>query len=65
MRKVRQLHSASEPPLAYLVTFRALRTGSLAALTPFLFLNHHGPQVYPPNNGGLPFGLHPHKGLRR
>jgi len=29
----------------------------------FLFLNHHGPQVYPPHNNGLPFGPHPHRGF--
>ena len=63
MRKVRQLHSALETPMADLVTFRALPTGSLPELNPFLFLNHHGPQVYPPHNGGLPFGPHPHKGF--
>ena len=63
MRKVRQLHAALETPMADLVTFRALPTGSLPELNPFLFLNHHGPQVYPPHNGGLPFGPHPHKGF--
>lgn len=46
-----------------LVTFRALPTPSLPDLNPFLFLNHHGPQVYPPHNSGLPFGPHPHKGF--
>ena len=30
---------------------------------PFLFLNHHGPQVYAPRNHGLPFGPHPHRGF--
>jgi hypothetical protein len=30
---------------------------------PFLFLNHHGSQTYPPGNGGLPFGPHPHRGF--
>jgi hypothetical protein len=30
---------------------------------PFLFLNHHGPQVYRPGNSGLPFGPHPHRGF--
>ena len=34
-----------------------------ACVGSFLFLNHHGPQVYPPMNGGLPFGPHPHKGF--
>lgn len=32
-------------------------------MTLTLFLNHHGPQVYPPNNRGLPFGPHPHRGF--
>jgi redox-sensitive bicupin YhaK (pirin superfamily) len=26
-------------------------------------LNHHGPQTYAPNNHGLPFGPHPHRGF--
>ena len=56
-------HPALETPMADLVTFRALPTPSLPALDPFLFLNHHGPQVYPPQNQGLPFGPHPHKGF--
>jgi len=32
-------------------------------IDPFLFLNHHGPQVYSPRNRGLPFGPHPHRGF--
>ena len=32
-------------------------------IDPFIFLNHHGPQEYPPNNNGLPFGPHPHRGM--
>ena len=63
IRKIKQLHTALETPMADLVTFRALPTESLRSLDPFLFLNHHGPQVYLPNNGGLPFGPHPHKGF--
>ena len=30
---------------------------------PFIFLNHHGPQNYGPDNRGLPFGPHPHRGM--
>lgn len=30
---------------------------------PFIFLNHHGPQNYSPDNSGLPFGPHPHRGM--
>jgi redox-sensitive bicupin YhaK (pirin superfamily) len=32
-------------------------------LDPFIFLNHHGRQKYLPNNHGLPFGPHPHRGF--
>lgn len=32
-------------------------------LDPFIFLNHHGWQLYPPSNQGLPFGPHPHRGF--
>lgn len=46
-----------------LSTQRAFPTGALENLNPFLFLNHHGPQTYPPGNSGLPFGPHPHKGF--
>lgn len=38
-------------------------TRQLRMIDPFLFLNHHGPQVYPPGNSGLPFGPHPHRGM--
>lgn len=39
------------------------RNVTIDQLEPFLFLNHHGPQSYPPENKGLPFGPHPHKGF--
>ena len=32
-------------------------------IDPFIFLNHHGPQNYGPDNKGLPFGPHPHRGM--
>lgn len=46
-----------------LETWSPLPTGNLQMIDPFIFLNHHGPQVYPPNNNGLPFGPHPHRGI--
>lgn len=63
MRTIKQQHRAIEAPIADLVTYRALPTDSVEYLDPFLFLNHHGPQVYPPHNRGLPFGPHPHRGF--
>lgn len=50
-------------PMGNLVTYRALPTQTVDHIDPFLFLNHHGPQDFPPNNNGLPFGPHPHRGF--
>ena len=58
-----RLVPAHNEPVADLLTQRAFPTGALDGLNPFLFLNHHGPQTYPPGNNGLPFGPHPHKGF--
>lgn len=63
MRSVKKIHQAIYAPIADLVTYRALPTASVEYIDPFLFLNHHGPQVYPPHNHGLPFGPHPHRGM--
>lgn len=62
-KQVVQLHEAIYDPIADLITWRAMPTGSVRHLDPFLFLNHHGPQKYGPNNNGLPFGPHPHRGF--
>ena len=63
MRTIKQQHRAVSAPIADLITYRALPTQSVEHLDPFLFLNHHGPQHYAPNNRGLPFGPHPHRGF--
>ena len=62
-RTIRALHEAFRDDIAVLVTRRPLPGPRITALDPFLFLNHHGPQVYPPRNQGLPFGPHPHRGF--
>jgi redox-sensitive bicupin YhaK (pirin superfamily) len=63
MRTIKKIHQAVYSPIADLVTYRALPTQSVEYVDPFLFLNHHGPQVYATNNNGLPFGPHPHRGM--
>jgi redox-sensitive bicupin YhaK (pirin superfamily) len=63
MRTIKKIHEAVYSPIADLITYRALPTQSVEYIDPFLFLNHHGPQVYPSNNNGLPFGPHPHRGM--
>ena len=60
---VEATHPALRDDIGELVTWRPLPGPGLPHLDPFLFLNHHGPQNYPPNNQGLPFGPHPHRGF--
>ncbi|WP_112382881.1 pirin family protein [Sphingomonas carotinifaciens] len=62
-RSLTATHSALRDDIGDLVTRRPVPGPGLAQVDPFLFLNHHGPQVYAPNNGGLPFGPHPHRGF--
>ncbi len=62
-KQINQIHEAIYDPIADLSTWRAMPTRSINNLDPFLFLNHHGPQNYGPNNNGLPFGPHPHRGF--
>lgn len=63
MRTIKKQHKAAFAPIADLVTYRALPTNSIEQIDPFLYLNHHGFQTYKPNNKGLPFGPHPHRGF--
>jgi redox-sensitive bicupin YhaK (pirin superfamily) len=61
IRPVLRLHPARRDDIGDLVTRRP--QAPLESLDPFLFITHHGPQIYPPNNRGLPFGPHPHRGF--
>lgn len=63
LKEVVNIYDAEYEPIADLATWRAMPTREVPALDPFLFLNHHGPQHYGPNNRGLPFGPHPHRGF--
>lgn len=62
-RSIKRLHPALRDDIGELTTHRPLPGPDLDQIDPYLFLNHHGPQVYPPNNRGLPFGPHPHRGF--
>lgn len=63
MRTIKNIHRAIDAPIDNLITYRAMPTTSINHIDPFIFLNHHGPQDYLPNNQGLPFGPHPHRGF--
>jgi redox-sensitive bicupin YhaK (pirin superfamily) len=60
---VRRIHPALRDDIGDLITQRPVPSPHLDQVDPFLFLNHHGPQTYPPHNSGLPFGPHPHRGF--
>ncbi|MDX5627588.1 MULTISPECIES: pirin family protein [unclassified Brenneria] len=62
-RTIKFQHPAYRDDIADLSTVRPLPGPHVEQIDPFLFLNHHGPQVYQPNNAGLPFGPHPHRGF--
>jgi quercetin 2,3-dioxygenase len=63
MRSVVRLHPAYRDDIGDLVTRRPVPGPAIGQVGAFLFLNHHGPQTYPPGNRGLPFGPHPHRGF--
>src|SRR5437773_11811194 len=65
MRTIKTTHKAVYEPINDLITYRVMPTPSMVMnrLDPFIFLNHHGWQQYPPDNHGLPFGPHPHRGF--
>lgn len=62
-KSILALHASHRDDIADLVTRRPVPGPRVQQVDPFLFLNHHGPQVYPRNNRGLPFGPHPHRGF--
>ncbi|HEX5045846.1 MAG TPA: pirin family protein [Gammaproteobacteria bacterium] len=62
-KTIKRLHAAYRDDIADLTTRRPVPGAEIEQVDPFLFLNHHGPQVYPPRNRGLPFGPHPHRGF--
>ncbi len=62
-RKITQQYKAYRDDIRDLQTRRPVPGPQIENLDPFLFLNHHGPQVYAPDNLGLPFGPHPHRGF--
>jgi hypothetical protein len=62
-RSIKRQHPAFRDDIADLSTIRPLPGPGVEQIDPFIFLNHHGPQVYPPRNRGLPFGPHPHRGF--
>ena len=62
-RQVLSVHPAIREDIGDLITRRPVPAQGLEQVDPFLFLNHHGPQTYPPGNRGLPFGPHPHRGF--
>jgi redox-sensitive bicupin YhaK (pirin superfamily) len=64
LRSVKSIYPAFQDDIGDLRTFRPVPSPLIDLIDPFLFLNHHGPQVYSSDNPGLPFGPHPHRGFQ-
>jgi len=62
-KTIKKCHPALRDDIGDLMTRRPVPGPTIDQIDPFLFLNHHGPQVYAPRNRGLPFGPHPHRGF--
>ena len=62
-RSIKATHAAYRDDISDLITRRPVPNRGLDQVDPFLFLNHHGPQLYKAGNNGLPFGPHPHRGF--
>jgi hypothetical protein len=62
-KTIKRAHPAMRDDIADLTTRRPVPGRDVEQIDPFIFLNHHGPQVYAPRNRGLPFGPHPHRGF--
>jgi redox-sensitive bicupin YhaK (pirin superfamily) len=63
MKKVVAISRGVSRPIHGLSTVSPLPSSEIEQVDPFIFLNHHGPQVFQANNTGLPFGPHPHRGI--
>lgn len=63
MRNIKKIYNAPESMMGDLVTYTPLPSYGLEQIDPFLLLNDHGPVSYKPDNNGLPFGPHPHRGM--
>lgn len=61
-RSILAVHTARPERLGGLETRNPL-SEPIRSFDPFLILGHHGPQVFGPNNGGMPFDDHPHRGF--
>lgn len=63
MRTIKKIYKSKDVPFDGLYTRSALMDAGHSPIDPFLILMHHGPDNFPKNNSGLPFGPHPHRGM--
>ncbi|MFS0772714.1 pirin family protein [Sphingomonas sp. 1P08PE] len=62
-RNVLFIRSTRPEHIGALETRNALAPPADPDFDPFLILGHHGPQLFGPGNGGMPFDDHPHRGF--
>lgn len=62
-RQVKRVISSMNVDMGGLISRQPLPNGPVQQLDPFLLLHHTGPKTFEPENRGLPFAPHPHKGF--
>ena len=62
-RKIKRILHSADVDMGDLLTRQPIPSGVVQQLDPFLLLHHTGPTEFEPDNRGLPFAPHPHKGF--
>jgi len=62
-RTIKRILTSANVDMGGLLTRQPLPSGVVQQLDPFLLVHHTGPTTFEPNNRGLPFAPHPHKGF--
>lgn len=62
-RTIKRILNSANVDMGNLLTRQPLPSGVVQQLDPFLLLHHTGPTEFEPDNRGLPFAPHPHKGF--
>jgi quercetin 2,3-dioxygenase len=63
IKKIKNISSFVGHKVGEHLMIQPIPNNKLEQISPFLLLHHHGPHFFKPNNNGLPFGPHPHRGF--
>lgn len=63
MKFISQIINTHNIPVGEHTMTQPLPSRNIEQHSPYILIHHHGPHVFAENNGGLPFGPHPHRGF--